>query len=141
GLPAGAAAAVEDDWSGVVVSQSALYRPQYLLAPARIALARLRLDHFIDLGSAVTVPVTARAAAIIQVEDRIWIRAARLQINCYGKVLPKDLRKILRGIDEFEFSMDVHVLQLIDQQYCGVAVRRPIARGHLDIEQFIRAVA
>src|SRR3954454_3059191 len=56
---AGAARVVKDDRAGIVLRQSALDRPEQLLAAFNVRGARLLLDQPVDFGVAVIVPVQA----------------------------------------------------------------------------------
>src|SRR5258706_208528 len=73
GLPACAAAGVEDDWAGEFLGELALDRPKQPLPLLLVALARLLLDHLVDLGIAIAVPIEARPAAVEEIEDRIGV--------------------------------------------------------------------
>src|ERR1044071_2057500 len=69
-VPAGMGAGVEDDRPGEFRGQFALDLPEDPLALFLIALARLLLDHLVDFGVAIAVPIEARAATVEQVESR-----------------------------------------------------------------------
>ena len=78
---------IEDDRAGVVLGQSALDLPQNLLAARTITLDGLRRYQLVDLLVAVMVPIEAGAPAIEQVEDRIGVGAAGLQVETDGVLL------------------------------------------------------
>src|SRR5262245_29930001 len=85
-LPARRGTGIEDDRPAGVLGELALDFPGLLAAPLGVALARLLLDHAVELGTAVAVPVETRAAAIEQGEGRIGIRAAGLQVEAHRVV-------------------------------------------------------
>src|SRR6516165_3176827 len=74
GLPAGSAAAVEDDWSGAVLCQPAFDLPHQLLALLLVGLDRLLLDQLVDRGAAVIVPIKLRAASVNQWKGLVGVR-------------------------------------------------------------------
>src|SRR5271165_2100674 len=131
-LLAGPARGVEDNWPDAVLRQFALDCPQQLLAPPDIALVRLLFDQLVHLGIAITVPVQVRATAVKQLDSWIGVGPAGLQVERDGIVLALDFWKVLRSVDQFEFAVDVHALQLVDQQYGRISVDRPLARRDLD---------
>src|SRR4051812_12452203 len=141
GLPAGAGAGIEDDRAGDLLGGPAFDRPDHLLALFLVALHRLPLDHLVDLRIAITVPIEARAAAIEQVEDRVGIRPARLQVKGDGKVLAPDLREVIGGFDRVELAVDVNLLQLVDKQDRRIAVKSEIPGRNLDVEPLVRPIA
>src|SRR6516164_10030583 len=106
-LPAGPTRGIEQYRPGDVRRQPALDLPENGLAPLRVALARLLFDQLLHLGIAVAVPVDAGAAAVKDLEQRIRVGTAGLQIERDREILAKDLRKILRRIDLLEFAVDV----------------------------------
>src|SRR6516165_7700219 len=110
----------------VLLGQVALDLPQYLLPARRVALHRLLLDQLVDIVVAIAVPVDAGAAAIDQIEDRIGIRAAGLQVEADRVFLAHDLRVVAGGVDRLEFGFDVNLPQLIDQDDRRVAVEADI---------------
>src|SRR6516164_8442749 len=122
----GAAVGVKDDRPRVLLGQFALDLPQYLLPARRVALHRLLLDQLVDIVVAIAVPVDAGAAAIEQIEDRIGIRAAGLQVEADRVFLAHDLRVVAGGVDRLEFGFDVNLPQLIDQDDRRVAVEADI---------------
>src|SRR5262245_53733714 len=81
GLPARRAAGVEDDRPSGILRQLAFQRPNLLPSPLLVGLPRLLLDHLVDFGVAVAVPVQDRSAAVEDIEDRIGIGAAGLQVE------------------------------------------------------------
>ena len=81
GPQAGAAIGIEDDRPDVFLGQFLFDLPEDLLAPRRVALHGLLFDQPVDLLVAIAVPVDARAAAVKQVEDRVGIGAAGLQVE------------------------------------------------------------
>ena len=87
------------------------------------------------------VPVEAGAAAIEQVEDRIGVGAAGLQVETDGILLAHDFRVIAGAVDAFEFGLDVHLLQLVDQEDSRVAVEGNIGRRDLDLQRVVRSIA
>src|SRR5947208_7031623 len=96
---------IEDDRAGAVLGQFALDLPQDLLAARNIALNGLRRDQLVDFLAAIVVPVEAGAAAIEQVEDRIGVGAAGLQVETDGILLAHDFRVIAGAVDAFEFGL------------------------------------
>src|SRR6516162_3365530 len=104
-----AAVGVEDDRPRVLLGQFALNLPQYLLAARRVAFRRLLLDQLVDIVVAIAVPVQAGAAAIEQIEGRIRIRAARLQIEADRVFLTHDLRVVTGGVDRLELGFNVNL--------------------------------
>src|SRR5215472_7653261 len=140
-LPADPTTGVEQDRPGDVRRQPALDFPEDRLAPLRVAFARLLFDQLVYLGVAVAVPVHARPAAVEDLEQRIRIGTAGLQIERDREILAKDLRKILRRIDLIQLAVDIDVLQLVDQQHRRVAIQLDVAGRHFDVEVFVRAVA
>src|SRR5262245_22547885 len=73
GRPARTGTGIEDHWPAGILGELALDFPHQLVALLGVGFARLLLGHAVDLGTAVAVPVQARAAAIEQVEHRIGI--------------------------------------------------------------------
>src|ERR1700682_4822409 len=59
GLPARRGADIEDDRSSGILRQLAFQRPDLALALALVGLARLLLNHLVDLRIAVAIPVHA----------------------------------------------------------------------------------
>src|SRR6516225_2919771 len=110
GLPAVRTTGIKQDRPGDVRRQPALDLPENRLAPLRVALARLLFDQLLYLGVAVAVPVDARPAAVEDLEQRIRVGTAGLQIERDREILAKDLRKILRRIDLVELAVDIDVL-------------------------------
>src|SRR6516165_1605581 len=135
-LPAVRATGIEQDRPGDVRRQPALDLPENGLAPLWVALARLLFDQLLHLGVAVAVPIDAGAAAVEELEHRIGVGPAGLQIERDRKILAQYLRKILRRVDLIELAVDIDVLQLVDQQHPGIAIEREIAGRYLDVEVF-----
>src|SRR5262245_2394066 len=78
GVPAGPSAGIEDDRPCDIFRQLAFNLPDLVAATLLVALHRLQLDHLVDLGIAVIIPVQARSAPVEHVEDRIRIGTAGL---------------------------------------------------------------
>src|SRR3974390_969975 len=132
------ATGLKQDRPGDVCRQPALDLPENRLAPLRVAFARLLFDQLVYLGVAVAVPVDARPAAVEDLEQRIRVGTAGLQIERDREILAKDLRKILRRIDLIELAVDIDVLQLVDQQHRRVAIQLDVAGRHFDVEVAVR---
>src|SRR3984893_5077037 len=64
GLPTRPVAAVEDDWSSIVLRQLSFDLPNQLLALLLVYLARLPTDQLLHLGITVIVPVELRTASV-----------------------------------------------------------------------------
>src|SRR5262249_24701744 len=75
-----------------------------------------------------------------QLEEWVGVRPARLQVQRDSKVLAQDFREILRGLYQVEGCVDVHVLQLINQEYRRIAIKGQVAGSYLDLQRFIGGI-
>jgi len=91
GLPAGPAARIEDDRPCVVFSELAFDGPDQLRAALPVALDRLPFDQLVDFRVAVAVPVEVRAAPIKQIQGRVGVWSAGLEVE----TAVNSLRRIL----------------------------------------------
>src|ERR1700730_10674950 len=108
-------AIVINDRAGEILAQFAFNRPGQVLPPFLIRLVRLWMDQLADFGFAIGVPIQVRTAAIEELENLIRVGATGLNIETDSEVLTHDLWKIRSGIDSFEFTIDIDLLQLVDQ--------------------------
>src|SRR5690349_17921371 len=102
GLPASPTLRIKENRPGVIRGELALDPTQNGLASILVVLARLLFDQFVDFGIAIAVPVDARPAAVENLENRVGVGPAGLQVERDGEILAYDLRKILRRIDHVE---------------------------------------
>jgi len=91
GLPAGPAARIEDDRPCAVFSELAFDGPDQLRAALPVALDRLPFDQLVDFRVAVAVPVEVRAAPIKQIQGRVGVWSAGLEVE----TAVNSLRRIL----------------------------------------------
>src|SRR6516162_5521746 len=139
-LPAGCAAGIEDDRPRIILGELALDCPRQLLAALAIGFDRYLLDEPVHLRIAIPIPVEARTAAVKDVEERIGIGAAGLQVEPDGEIFAPDLWEIRGCVDRFELAVEINFLQLVDQQHRGIPVKRQVACGYFDLEPLIGSV-
>jgi len=133
---------VEEDRTGVVLDQLALDFPDNLLSLLRVRLRRLLVHQLVDFGIAIAGIVARGAAYIILIERHIRIVDCRLgDIDRDLVILAHQLRIPLGGIDWVEFRVDVDLLQLPDQNHCGIAIGLDVACGHRQRQSLIGAIA
>ena len=131
----------EDDRPGNVLGELAFDLPDQLLASRFVGILRLPYYQFVDLGIAIAVPIEARSASVEQIEDRVGIRPAGLQVEADGEFLAHDLRDVARGVDQLELAIEIDLLQLVDQDHRRVAIHWQVARRDLDRQPMVRPVA
>src|SRR5262249_3606234 len=78
---------------------------------------------------------------IEDIDYRVGIGPAGLQVERDREILPVDLREIGSRIDGIELTVDIDLLQLVDQQHRRIAVDWQVARGQLDPQAIVRTVA
>src|SRR6516225_1400300 len=139
-LPAGSAAAVENDRAGAVLRQLTLDQPHQLLALLLVRLDRLLLDQLVNRGVAVIVPIEFRAASITQWKGLIGVRGT-LEVEPDDVVPAQHLWEEVGGVDRFELAVDIDLFQLVDQDHRRIAVIRDVARGDFDLEMIVAAIA
>jgi hypothetical protein len=97
-----------------------------------IGLARLLVDQLIDLGIAIAGVIALGAARKILVELLVGVVEPVLADGqTDGVILAHDGRVPLRRVDRIEGSVDVDLLQLVDQQHRGIAIGRGVARRYV----------
>src|SRR5215471_2264226 len=141
GSPAGRSPGIEDNRPRPVLGQFALDCPDQLLAPLPVSLPRLLLDQLVDFRVAVTVPIQARSASVMQIEERIGVRSADLRVDSDREILPLNFRQIAAGFDRVELSLDINLLQLVDQDDGRSPVRWEIRGQNLYFQLAARPVA
>src|SRR5437899_5577432 len=133
-LPAARAAVVKDDRPGAVFRQFALDLPYQLLALLGVGLDGLPIDQRVHLGTAVAVIVQLPTAPVIQVETEVRIDPAALAGEADDVVLAHDLGEPVGSVDRFELAVDVHLLQLVEQDYRRIPQERQVAHRDLYLE-------
>src|SRR6516162_5810505 len=112
--------------------------------PALVAVGDLGLRDqlFLELGVAITGVVALRAAAVILKELLVGVvDPAAGVVETDLVVLAGELGKPVGGLDRVELAVNPDLLQLVDQDDRRVAIARDVARGYLDREPLVRAVA
>ena len=86
--------------------------PHQRLALFRVGLGRLPVDQLVDFGVAVAVVVEIAAATVDVVEGLVRVpdtkRRQRDRV-----VVPHDPREPFCRVDDFEFAVDIDLLQLV----------------------------
>src|SRR6516162_2421281 len=140
GSPAGRTPGIEDNRPRLVLGQFALDCPYQLLPALPVGLHRLLLDQLIDFRIAVVVPIEARSTSVVQIEDRIGVLSADLPAESDREILPQNFRHIGVGFDRVELSLDINLLQLVDQDDGRIPGTREITRQNLYFQPAIRPV-
>jgi hypothetical protein len=103
-------------------------------------LARLPIDQLVHFGAAVTVIVQLGTAPVKQLEVLVGVGPASRAGEGDDVVFAHDPGKPVRGVDRFELAVDLHLLQLVDQDHRWVPQVWEVAHRHLDLEPVIRPV-
>src|SRR6516164_5201974 len=141
-LPAGGEPQVIDDRPRLVLLQSSVDLPHQPLALLLVALHRLLLEHFLQLGIAIPGVVPLRAAGVILIELRIGVVDADPgEIEANLVILAVDFGKPIGRLDRVELAVDVDLLQLVDQDDRRIPEYRDVPLRHLDREPFLGPIA
>src|SRR5262249_26359960 len=141
-IPAGGGTVVVDHRAGAVLLQLLVDRPHEALALFRIGFHRLPVEFLLELAVTIAGVIALRAARKVLVEGLVGIvEAVLLQIEPDDEVLAHDLGIPVDRVDFFELTVDVDLLQLVDEDDRRVAVLRDVARRDDDFEPIVGAVA
>ena len=133
---------MEDDRPAAILGEVFFDLPDDTPPLLDIGLDRLLVDQLVDLGVAITGVVALGAAGIILVEHLVGVIEPGLGHGEGERViLSHDGRVPLRRVDRVQRAVDIDILQLIDQDDGGIAVRGNVARRHGDRQALIGPVA
>src|SRR5215472_16602260 len=139
-LPTRPVAVVENDRSSVVLRQLPFDLPHQMLSLFLVCLARLPTNQLLYLGITVIVSVELRTAPVKLREGLVRV-SGTLQVEADAVVLAHHLGEKIGGVDRLELTIDIDLLQLIDQNDRRVAVVRDITDGYFNLEMVIWAIA
>src|ERR1700736_4598271 len=115
-LPAGRGDAVKDDRPSAILLQLTVDLPHEFLAFFLIGFGRLSVELFVELRIAVSAVIAVRAARVGFVELLVGIVGpAAGAVERDAIILPGHLGMPVGGLDDIELSVDIDLLQLIDQ--------------------------
>src|SRR5215469_18197094 len=115
--------------------------PHQLLAFLQVALDRLLLDQPVYLRIAVTVIIQLGTAPVAQVEVLVWVGPASRLVVGDDVVLAHTLGEPVGGVYRFQLAINVHLLQLVDQDHRRIAKEREVARRYPDVQRLTGPVA
>src|SRR5215471_6543530 len=142
GCPAHRRLLVQNDWPGHVLDDLTLGGPDELLSLFRVDLSRLAKYQRIERLVAVASVIAVRPSGVVldQVDVRIVdCNTGPVQTN--GVVLSLHSGEPDAAIDNLELTLDKDVLHLINEDHRRVAISGNVARGNLDFERPLLAVA
>src|SRR6202047_1676113 len=141
-MPASRATRVKDDRTGIVLRQSPFDFPYQLLAFFLVGLHRLSIDQLVDLRIAVAGIIPFGATHVVLVKLLVGVVDAALgDVEADREILARDPRIPLSGVHGFEHPIDIDLLQLVDKNYCRIAIGRKVAGRYSDSEPHVRPVA
>src|SRR5215472_7851165 len=135
GLPAAGAPIVKDDGAGDVLRQYPFDLPHQLLAFLPVALDRLLLDQPVYFRIAVTVIILLGTAPVAPVEVLVWVGPAARLLGGDNVVLAHTLGQPAAALNRFQLAINVHLLQLVDQDHRRIAKDRDVARRYLNVQR------
>src|SRR5712691_9571850 len=124
---------VKDDRPHAVFGEFLLDLPHQLPPLVWVGLHRLPFDQRVEFGIAIAAVITLRAAHVILIKILVRvIEAVFADHQADGEVFAHDLGIPIGRVDGVEFSVDVDLLQLVDQDHRRVARERNVAYRELD---------
>src|SRR5215469_9814129 len=133
---------VEDNRTGAVLGQPPFDFPYQMLAFVLVGFGRLLIDQLVDFRTAIACVVALCGTDIVLVELLVGVvDRALADIETDSKIFAHDPRIPLRRVDGFKLTVDIDLLQLVNQDHRRIAVARDVACRHRDREPFVRAVA